>query len=84
MNRNTVRWMIAVLMLLALTVSVPLADHTVQTLKNLICTIYSRGALLSKATGGEFFADKTMTDAALPSMRWTIRTARSRSARRLP
>ena len=48
---------------LDLTVSVPLADHTVQTLKNLICTIYSRGALLSKATGGTFHADKTLTDA---------------------
>ncbi len=48
---------------LDLTLSIPLADHTVQTLKNLICTIYSRGALLSKATGGEFFADKTLTDA---------------------
>ena len=48
---------------LDLTLSVPLADHTVQTLKNLICTIYSRGALLSKATSGTFFADKTLTDA---------------------
>ena len=48
---------------LDLTVSVPLADHTVQTLKNLICTIYSRGSLLSKATGGIFFADKALTDA---------------------
>ncbi len=48
---------------LDLTVSVPLADHTVQTLKNLICTIYSRGSLLSKATGGTFFADKALTDA---------------------
>ena len=48
---------------LDLTVSVPLADHTVQTLKNLICTIYSRGSLLSKATGGTFHADKTLTDA---------------------
>ena len=48
---------------LDLTVSVPLADHTVQTLKNLICTIYSRGALLSKATDGVFSADKSLTDA---------------------
>ena len=48
---------------LDLTVSVPLDDHTVQTLKNLICTIYSRGSLLSKATGGTFFADKALTDA---------------------
>ena len=47
---------------LDLSVSVPLADHTVQSLKNLICTIYSRSALLSKATGGTFYADKTLTD----------------------
>ena len=44
-------------------VSLPLADHTVQSLKNLICTIYSRGALLSKATGGTFSAGKPLTDA---------------------
>ena len=44
-------------------VSIPLANHTVQSLKNLICTIYSRGALLSKATGGTFSAGKPLTDA---------------------
>ena len=48
---------------LDVTVSLPLADHTVQSLKNLICTIYSRGALLSKATGGTFSAGKPLTDA---------------------
>ena len=43
-------------------ISVPLAQHTVQSLINLICMIHSRGALLSKATGGNFAADKTLTD----------------------
>ena len=50
---------------IALTVEFPLASHTVQSLTNLICMIHSRGALLSKATGGEFFADKELTDAVL-------------------
>ena len=36
-----------------------------QSLTNLICMIHSRGALLSKATGGEFFADKSLADAIL-------------------
>ena len=35
-------------------VSVPLANHTVTSLKNLVTMIYSRGSLLSKATGGNF------------------------------
>lgn len=46
-------------------ISFPIAEHTVQSLTNLICMIHSRGALLSKATGGEFFADKSLTDAIL-------------------
>lgn len=40
----------------------PLTDHTVQSLTNLICMIHSRGALISKATGGEFYADQTLVD----------------------
>ena len=40
----------------------PLADHTVQSLTNLICMIHSRGTLLSKATGGNFSADKSLAD----------------------
>jgi hypothetical protein len=44
-------------------ISVPIAGHTVQTLLNLICMIHSRGALIAKATGGEFSADKTLIDA---------------------
>ena len=43
-------------------ISFPLADHTVQSLTNLICMIHSRGPLLSKATGGNFSADKSLAD----------------------
>ncbi len=43
-------------------ISFPLADHTVQSLTNLICMIHSRGTLLSKATGGTFAADKSLAD----------------------
>ena len=50
---------------IAVTVALPLTDHTVQSLTNLICMIHARGALLSKATGGEFFADKSLADAIL-------------------
>ena len=46
-------------------ISFPIAEHTVQSLTNLICMIHSRGALLSKATGGQFYADKSLTDAIL-------------------
>jgi len=42
--------------------SFPLEQHTVQSLINLICMIHSRGALLSKATGGNFYADKSIVD----------------------
>ena len=43
-------------------ISFPLTDHTVQSLTNLICMIHSRGALISKATAGEFYADQTLVD----------------------
>ena len=43
-------------------ISFPLADHTVQSLTNLICMIHSRGPLISKATGGNFSADKSLAD----------------------
>ena len=43
-------------------ISFPLANHTVQSLTNLICMIHSRGTLLSKATGGNFSADKSLAD----------------------
>ena len=38
----------------ALTISFPLEGHTTNSLKNLVTMVYSRGALLSKATGGTF------------------------------
>ena len=44
-------------------ISLPISEHTVQTLMNLICMIHSRGTLLSKATGGNFSADKALIDA---------------------
>ena len=43
-------------------VSFPLAQHTAATLTNLINMIYSRGALLSKATSGEFRVSKSLVD----------------------
>ena len=43
-------------------ISFPLSDHTVQSLINLICMIHSRGPLISKATGGNFSADKSLAD----------------------
>lgn len=46
-------------------ISFPLSQHTVQSLTNLICMIHARGALLSKATGGDFYADKSLIDAIL-------------------
>lgn len=46
-------------------ISFPLSQHTVQSLTNLICMIHARGALLSKATGGDFFADKSLADTIL-------------------
>lgn len=43
-------------------ISFPISEHTVQSLTNLICMIHSRGPLLSKATGGNFSADKSLAD----------------------
>ena len=47
---------------IAVTVALPLTDHTVLSLTNLICMIHARGPLLSKATGGAFVADKSLVD----------------------
>jgi len=40
----------------------PLDAHTADSLKNLVFTIYSRGALLSKATGGDFYASHELVE----------------------
>ena len=47
---------------IAASISLPLSKHTPSSLINLICMIHSRGPLLSKATGGTFFASKALTD----------------------
>ena len=44
-------------------VSFPLSQHTSTSLINLVSTIYSRGPILSKATGGEFGADSELVEA---------------------
>ena len=46
-----------------LTVSLPMARHTADSLRRLINLIYSRGPLLSKSTGGQFSADKELITA---------------------
>ena len=38
----------------ALTISLPLTGHTVNSLRNLVTMVHSRGSLISKATGGRF------------------------------
>ena len=38
----------------------PLADHTIGSILNIISMIYTRGSLLSKATGGNFGVDKDL------------------------
>ena len=47
----------------ALTISLPLAGHTASSLRNLVTMIYSRGSLLSKATGGHFACPLEQVDA---------------------
>ena len=56
------------------TVSFPVSQHTSTSLVNLVCMIYSRGPILSKATGGEFGADKELVDAL---QKETLCTAKS-------
>lgn len=47
----------------SLTISLPLERHTPESLRRLLNMIYSRGKLLSKATGGDFRVDKELLDA---------------------
>lgn len=48
----------------ALTISLPMEGHTPDSLRNLVNMVYSRGPLLSKATGGCFKAGAELTKAA--------------------
>ena len=43
-------------------ISFPLAAHRAESIVNLVCSIYSRGKLLSKATGGVFNASEDLVD----------------------
>lgn len=47
----------------ALMISLPMGRHSADSLRRLVNLIYSRGPLLSKATGGQFGADKDLITA---------------------
>lgn len=42
---------------------IPIGQHSGTTLRNLVNLIYSRGALISRATGGHFSADEELVEA---------------------
>lgn len=42
---------------------IPIGQHTGTSLRNLVNLIYSRGALISRATGGHFSADEELVEA---------------------
>lgn len=46
-----------------LTISLPLTGHTENSLRNLVTMVYSRGSLISKATGGFFSCTLAQVDA---------------------
>lgn len=46
-----------------LTISLPLTGHTETSLRNLVTMVYSRGSLISKATGGTFSCTQSQVDA---------------------
>ena len=43
-------------------ISFPLNRHRAESICNLVFTIYSRGKLMSKATGGDFYASEALVD----------------------
>ena len=45
----------------SLTISLPMTGHTGESLRRLVNMVYSRGTLLSKATGGAFSIDTELT-----------------------
>ena len=46
-----------------MTISLPLTGHTENSLRNLVTMVYTRGPLLSKATGGTFSCSLAQVDA---------------------
>ena len=57
-----------------LSVSFPLSQHTSTSLINLVCTIYSRGSILSRATGGAFHADAELVDVLQTAKLYTVQS----------
>ena len=47
---------------LDMVISLPMGNHTGNTLRNLVNMIYSRGPLLSKASGGNFHVEKGLAE----------------------
>lgn len=47
----------------AINIQLPMEQHTATSIRNLIFMIYSRGGLLSKATGGEFRVEEGLVEA---------------------
>ena len=45
------------------TISLPMVNHNVRSLRNLIAMLYSRGGLISKATGGHFSCTEDLLEA---------------------
>lgn len=60
----------------ALTISLPLSGHTANSLRNLVTMIYSRGRLISKATGGRFACPLEQVDALKDCL--TVESVRER------
>lgn len=48
---------------LDLAISLPVGEHTGNTLRNLVNMVYSRGSLLSKASSGNFHVEKGLAEA---------------------
>lgn len=56
-----------------LAVALPLTSHTAHSIANLVCMIYTRGSLLSKATGGNFKVNKALVDFILEEVEMATR-----------
>ena len=60
----------------ALTISLPLTGHTANSLRNLVTMIYSRGCLISNATGGQFACTMDQVEALKDCL--TVESVRER------
>ncbi len=64
-------------------ISLPMEGHTGSSLRNLIFTIYARGSLISKATGGSFRASEELVEklkeVELPTVEMVIEAVRETS-----